>query len=140
MDKVAHTQRVDVLLSLAGSRLASKSSDGKVIIWSVPTGGEAQQLASWRVVAADKVGRALAATSDGAVLVTGNNCGEVLAYSAEGSLLARLSPGKIRTPVLSCAVASDCRTVLAAYAGGIISRWEVVEQDATVVDEAAEGD
>lgn len=124
-----HSHRVDSLMALAGARLASKSSDGRVIVWSLADGARSQ-LAAWRAPAADKGNSHIGSTADGAVLVVGSNSGDVLAYdSADGTLLTRLSATKFRTPVLSCAVAQDCRTVVATYSGGIIGRWEVVRQE-----------
>ena len=133
-----HSHRVDALRALPGSRLVSKGGDGRVIVWAVGEGAP-RQLSSWRVPSADKAGRSFGATSDGGVLVLGSNTGDVLAYSAEGRLLARLSPGKIRTPVLGCAVSDDCRTVLASYTAGIVARWEIVTVDddaSAAVDDA----
>jgi WD40 repeat protein len=125
-----HSHRVDALRALPGSRLVSKGSDGRIIVWSVGDGAP-RQIASWRVPSADKTGRSFGATSDGAVLVLGSNTGDVLAYSADGRLLARLSPGKIRTPVLGCAIADNCQSVIACYAAGLVARWELVSEDGT---------
>ena len=131
-----HSHRVDALRLLPDAQLASKSADGRVIIWALGKVEGLQQLASWKT---DKAGRALGVTADGQVIVVGSQGGDVFAYSRLGEQLARFSPGKIRTPVLSCAVADDCSSVLASYAGGIIARWEIISGGDDTADEAADG-
>jgi len=120
-----HSHRVERLLSLPGQRLASLGGNGRVIVWGLG-GASAAQAAAWSLAGADKA-RGLAATTDGAALLCGCNSGDITAFScASGAKLAVLSPGKVRSPVLACALSDDGRWVLGAYAAGIVARWEVV--------------
>ena len=139
---------------LSGGRLATKSADGRIIVWDLSAAAKTQ-LASWKVpgcAAGDGARGRFGTTCDGNVLVAGSTGGDVFAYdAATGEKLATFSTGKarhlawiclhspgkqqvcdtclcsqVRAPVLACAVTDDCRNVLAVFGAGLIARWEVI--------------
>jgi hypothetical protein len=94
---------------LRGGRVASKSADGRVVVWDAAGGAAAaRQLAGWKVPgcsAGDKVHGRFGATPDGAVLVAGSASGEVFAFdAASGAKLSQFTSGKARSgPGVACA-------------------------------------
>jgi hypothetical protein len=144
----AHTHRVDSVIALHGGAVASKSADGRVVVWDAASKA---QRATWRVpgcTAAENARGRVGASPDGTVLVAGNATGEVFAFdTANGNKLTALSTGKVRcagwhhatctsgpdallaqarAPVLACAVTDDCRTVLATFGVGVVARFELI--------------
>jgi WD40 repeat protein len=91
-----HGSRVDSLVALPGGRVASKSGDGRVIVWDVATKAQAATFRVPGCTAGSAKGR-LGATPDGAVLLAGGAAGELHAFDpASGSKLATLTTGKVR--------------------------------------------
>ena len=90
-----HGARVDSLIALPGGRVASKSGDGRVIVWDVASKAQATSFRVPGCTAGSSRGR-LGSTPDGAVLLAGGAPGELHAFdSATGSKLATLSTGKV---------------------------------------------
>ncbi len=133
---------MDCVRVLPGARCASKSADGRVVVWR--TGGAAPaQCATFRVAgcaAGDGARGLFGTTGDGNVLVAGGNAGDAHAYDTQtGAKMATFSTGKVRAPVLACAVSDDCRNVLAAFGTGLIARWELIAApDKAAAADAAE--
>lgn len=154
-----HGSRVDSLVALAGGRVASKSGDGRVIVWDVATKAQAAAFRVPGCTPGSARGR-LGSNPDGSVLLAGGAAGELHAFdSATGSKLATLTTGKVwllasllhmhgadaarhaqvRAPVLACAATGDCSTVLGVVGPGWIARWETIVAGAAV-EAADDGD
>ena len=142
---------MDCVSVLPGSRLASKSADGRVIVWDLSS-GDKTQLTAWKVpgcAAGDGARGRFGTTADGDVLVVGSAAGDAFAYdTTNGAKMATFSTGKVcaahvfarfcrpcvhvsiscqvRAPVQACAVTNDCRNVLAVFGTGLIARWELI--------------
>ena len=95
----AHGCRVDCVRVLPRGRLASKSADGRVIVWDTASGAKTQA-ASFRVpgcAAGDAARGRVGTTTDGDVLVAGSAAGDAYAYdTTTGAKLAMFSTGKAR--------------------------------------------
>lgn len=141
-----HSCRVDSVLALPGSRVATKSADGRVVVWATSRDAagalSARQTTTLRVpgcAAGDGARGRLGATRDGGVLVGGSSTGDVFAFdAATGERLAAFNTGKVRAHVAAAAVTLDGRNVLAAVGNGIVARWELI--DAAPAGAAPAGD
>ncbi|CAK0786987.1 hypothetical protein CVIRNUC_010203 [Coccomyxa viridis] len=122
-----HWEAVDSLRFLAGGRLASKSLDGRMLVWDT---AQRLQLASWKVPGCSARGGrgeagGFAATSSGGHICAGNSSGDVRVYDTHtGKQVALVSPIKVTGPVLACALSDDCRHLLAAVGNGYVFRYE----------------
>lgn len=123
---------VDGVLLLPGDRIAAKSRDGHVRLWSSKDG---QKLATMRVPGLG-LGMALGShirmstTKTGDFLCIGNNSGTVYIYDAlTGARVASLSSDKVKSPVWSCAMSEAGDHVIAATGAGLILRYEYVRND-----------
>ena len=91
-----HGSRVDSLVSLPGGRVASKSGDGRVIVWDIATKAQAAALRVPGCTAGSSRGR-LGSSPDGSLLLAGGAPGELHVFdSSTGSKLATLTSGKVR--------------------------------------------
>jgi WD40 repeat protein len=109
--------------AFAGKRtLLSAGNDGRVFVWDV--GDRAPARLATVTPGQSAAVRAVAASPDGSLLVTGSDDGRVVVRDA--------GTGEPRGPVLAAgervsgvAVAPDSRTVLTITAGGALDSWDV---------------
>eukprot|EP00963_Diacronema_lutheri_P002532 scaffold177_cov334-Pavlova_lutheri.AAC.35 len=119
-----HSKMVDCLAFLSGNRMASKSTDGKVIIWNYEL---MEQVCAWQVrVAGSEVNLGhFGPTGDGSYIATGAGDGHVHIHCTfTGKNLTTLSPVKVSGPVTCCIISADYNHVLASLGAGFIFRFE----------------
>lgn len=112
-----HGSRVDSLVALPGGRVASKSGDGRGIVWDVATKAQSAVFRVPGCTATTSSRGRLGATPDGAVLLAGGAPGELHAFdSASGTKIATLTTGKVCCGPL-------CRIFASADAGAAALRF-----------------
>lgn len=125
-----HGEAIDCMRSLPGSRLATKSSDGRMFVWKVE--GASNQLtlmSSWKVPGCHGIGFSsrcqFGCTSDGSFIAVGNTQGDSFVFDAHsGQKCAHVTPIKVSAPVRACGLSNDCRHLLTALGNGFIFRFE----------------
>lgn len=120
----AHSRTLDCLAFLPRNRLASKSTDGKVVVWDYLT---MKQVCAWqvRVHGKDSNFSHFGPTEDGSYIATGTGDGHVHIHcSSTGRNMATLSPVKVSGPVTCSIISADCNHVLASLGAGFIFRFE----------------
>ncbi|PSC76625.1 wd g-beta repeat-containing [Micractinium conductrix] len=143
-----HTDAIDCLRFLPGSRLASKSSDGRMFVWRISGGGSSgdasssgepggggsgMQLAvaaTWKVPACSSAGGwgsrcQFGATADGRYISVGNSKGDCYVYDSDsGERAAHVSAIRVSAPVRACGLSEDCRHLMAVLGKGFVFRFE----------------
>lgn len=160
--RAPHSAPVESVKFLSRSRLASKASDGSVVVLELSNGGEGQEaaaasggasspasvVASFRVPGCGLGGLggasarscALAATRDGAYVATGTPSGEVHVFeAATGRRAGKVgaAPRLKEAVVRGVALSDDCRHLVVAAGVGFVFRFEARAAAPAVVEVAA---
>lgn len=121
---IGHTDPIDCLRFLPNNRIATKSSDGRMFVWSLASG---EQLAAWKVPGSNQfsIRCRFSTTADGKYVSVGNGTGDCYVYDSEtGKREAHVSAIRVSAPVRACALSEDCRHLVAAVGKGFVFRFE----------------
>ncbi|CAL8464853.1 g4388 [Coccomyxa elongata] len=122
-----HFEAIDCMRILPGNRLATKSGDGRMIVWDLAA---KKQISCWKVPSCNSKGGykevcKFGSTSQGDYICAGNSIGDVRVYDvSSGRQVALVSPIKISAPVRACGLSEDCRHLVAVLGNGYIFRYE----------------
>ncbi|KAG7672116.1 putative Polycomb group protein FIE2 [Nannochloris sp. 'desiccata'] len=132
-----HSETIDCLSFLPDNRLATKSTDGRMIVWDVT---RAEQKAAWKVPGCNGLGGftsrcRFTVTVDGKYISVGNASGDCYVYDSEtGKREAHVSAIKVSAPVRACALSQDCRHLIAAVGNGFLFRFEYLGESKSIED------